>query len=222
MIMAYKIVDLTIGNTKSNFTYFSSFENPCYGFNVEIDITMLYKLSKERGDSIFINLLYIIHKGMEEIEQFRYRILGGDVVLFDKVNPAWTVMTDLGIFDNVSADSGNSYKEFYANCKKAHDEAKKEEHIKDVYNDSNLFNQFYFTCIPWLDYASMTHPIPSNDPSSYSVPRVCWGKFHDVNGRMKTMLNITVSHALIDGHTLCKAFNNIQNKLDNCENFIKD
>ncbi|MFA6661002.1 MAG: hypothetical protein WCS62_05270, partial [Bacilli bacterium] len=93
--------------------------------------------------------------------------------------------------------------------------------IKDQYNDSNYFDEFYITCIPWLKVDAMTHPLPDHDPSNSSVPRVCWSKFYEVDGRKKTMLNITVHHALVDGKPLSNAFIQIQDNFNNAEVLCK-
>ena len=53
-----KKIDIETWNRKSAFLYFKTFSNPCYGFDVEMDITKLYKITKERKDSFFINMLY--------------------------------------------------------------------------------------------------------------------------------------------------------------------
>ena len=66
----------------------------------------------------------------------------------------------------------------------------------------------------------MTHPIP-DDKESLSVPRVCFGKFHLVDGKYKLMLNINVNHAFVDGYPLSQAFVNIQKLLDDIENVLR-
>ena len=70
--------------------------------------------------------------------------------------------------------------------------------VKETYNDSTLYNDFYMTCIPWLSIESMTHPLIDNDYASLSCPRVCWDKYREENGKIIMTLNITVSHCFVD------------------------
>jgi len=221
MVPKYIRVDPSKWARKSAYDYFSTFANPCYGFNVEMDIEEVYKLSKRRNESIFINLLYLVTTGLNSIEEMRMRILNGEVVIFDTINPAYVVMTDLGVFENCYSPYGKNYREFYDFAHKEVEDHKHIKVIKDQYNDSNYFDEFYITCIPWLKVDAMTHPLPDHDPSNSSVPRVCWSKFYEVDGRKKTMLNITVHHALVDGKPLSNAFIQIQDNFNNAEVLCK-
>lgn len=217
-----KKIDIETWNRKSAFLYFKTFSNPCYGFDVEMDITKLYKLTKERKDSFFINMLYIVVMGLDSIEEMRTRYVNGEVVVYDEINPTYCVMTDGGIFENCGHKHTSDYKEFY---KRAYEEVESHKHIlkvKDSYNDDvETYADYYITCIPWLKYAHMSHPMPDNQHSNSSVPRICWGKYYFDGDKVKIMLNITVSHMLVDGYPLSKTFLSIQNMLDNVEQYIK-
>ena len=215
-----KVIDVATWNRKSVYNYFGTFSNPCYGFNVEMDITSLVELTKKRGDSFFINMLFLVYLGLESIEEMRTRIVNDEVVVYDEINPAYTVMTNLGAFENCGVKATHDYAVFYKRVHEDVEMAKAESRIKDSYNDSKLMDEYYITCIPWLSFESMTHPLPDNDHSNASVPRVCWGKYYEKDGRIKIMLNITVSHMLVDGKALSDAFKAIQNNFDNAEKLL--
>ena len=53
------------------------------------------------------------------------------------------------------------------------------------------------------------------------MPRICWGKYVEQNEKYQLTLNITVSHILVDGYPLAKAFNKIQELLDNPDDIMK-
>ena len=140
--------------------------------------------------------------------------------MYDDINPAYTVMTDAGTFENVTSKNYDNFHEFYNQIKADVENAKHKTKVKDEYNESNLFNEYYITCLPWLDFSAVTHPIP-DDKESLSVPRVCFGKYHLVGDRYKMMLNITVSHAFVDGYPLSKVFINIQEYLNDLDNMLR-
>ena len=56
----YKVIDVNTWERKKQFTWFNSFTNPCYGFNVEIDVTEVLNYSHETKTSFFINYLFLM------------------------------------------------------------------------------------------------------------------------------------------------------------------
>lgn len=213
-------IDTNNWNRYKQYKWFSSFSNPTYGMNKEIDVTNLVKYVKRENKSFFVCFLYILTKGLNSIPEMRIRYVDNKIIMYDDINPAYTVMTDCGIYENVTSKNNDNFKVFYDNVKKDVEIAKHKTKVKDTYNDSKLFNEYYITCTPWIDFASITHPIP-DDRESLVVPRICFGKYHIVNDRYKMMLNITVSHEFVDGYPLSQAFINIEDLLDNIESVLK-
>jgi chloramphenicol O-acetyltransferase type A len=213
--------DMENSSRYNTYTWFKSFSNSTYGVNVKLDVTKIVKLTKERNELFFINFLFIILKGLNNTPEMRMRLIDDKPYIFDDINPAFTVMTKAGTFENVRLKNNTNYQEFYKAAKEVIEESKnKEKIIKCDYNPTNMYNEYYITCTPWLDFVSLTHPIP-DDKSSQTVPRVCWGKFIDNNGKYELTLNITVSHIFVDGYPLSQTFLKIQELLDNCENILK-
>ena len=91
---------------------------------------------------------------------------------------------------------------------------------KERYNPENCYDEYYITCVPWVDFNRFTHPIP-DDKSSQCIPRICWGKYTKNNNRYELSLNITVSHIFVDGYHLASAFNKIQELLDNVDEVLR-
>ena len=213
-------IDLKNWNRYTQYKWFSSFSNPTYSVNKEIDVTNLVKYVKKENKSFFICFLYILTRGLNSIPELRIRYVDEKVIMYDDINPAYTVMTKIGTFENVSSKNYDDFKEFYKNTKKDIEKVKQEEKIKDTYNENNLYNEYYITCLPWIDFTSVTHPIP-DDLESLSVPRICFGKYNKVNDRYLMMLNINVNHAFVDGYPLSQVFINIQDMLDNINEVLK-
>lgn len=130
-------------------------------------------------------------------------------------------MTKLGTFENVRFKNCKDYKTFYEICSSKVESAKNQNQIeKDTYNLENCCDEFYITCVPWIDFTQITHPIP-DDKYSQCIPRICWGKYVKRNNKYELTLNITVSHIFVDGYLPAKAFNKIQELLDNVEDIKK-
>lgn len=213
-------INIKNSNRYKQYKWFSSFSNPTYGINKEIDVTNLVKYVKEERKSFFVCFLYILTKGLNSIPEMRIRYVNNKIIMYDDINPSYTVMTDSGTYENVTSINHDTFKDFYDEVKKDVEEAKHKTKVKETYNDGKLFNEYYITCIPWIDFTSLTHPIP-DDRESLVVPRVCFGKYHMVDNRYKMMINITVSHEFVDGYPLSQAFINIENLLNDIESVLK-
>ena len=203
------------------YEWFKSFSNSTYSMNVRMDVTNLFKHVKENNESFFIDLLYIVLKGLNSIDEMRMRLVDDTPVLYEEINPAFTVMTNTGTFENVRFNNCNDFEKFYQIAAEHIENAKKQTQIKkENYNPENCYNEFYITCVPWVDFTQVTHPIP-DDIASQCIPRICWGKYVEQNEKYELTLNITVSHIFVDGYPLAQTFKIIQELLDNVDEVLK-
>ena len=214
-------IDILNWDRTKTYEWFKTFSNSTYSMNVRMDVTNLVKHTKDNKESFFINLLYIVVKGLSSIDEMRMRLVDGKPVIFDEINPAFTVMTKTGTFENVRFKNNNNYKEFYKIAKDNIEAAKEQKTIKqENYNPENCYNEYYITCLPWSDFTEFNHPIP-DDIHSQCIPRVCWGKYILNNDKYELTLNITVSHLFVDGYPLAQTFNKIQEFLNDASNILK-
>ena len=217
----YKVINLENFKKRKQYNWFRTFSNPCYGINVKMDITEVVKYTKETKTSFFINILYLITIGLNSVEEMRLREVNGEIRLYDTINPTFTVMTKSGVYENTGFEMIDDYKTFYATAKQVIDHIKNQDFIKETFNDSLLYNDYYMTCLPWLSINGMTHPLCDNNYESLSCPRVCWDKYMEVDNKYLMTLNITVNHCFVDGYPLSLAFKNIQENFNNCRNLFK-
>lgn len=217
----YKVIDKSELKKIKQYEWFKTFANPCYGFDVKMDVTKVIKYSKETNTSFFINVLYLVTIGLSSIEEMRMREVNGEIRLYDRINPTFTVMTKTGIYENAGFKMIDDYKGFYNKAKEVLDKVKNQDFVKETYNDDVLYDDYYMTCIPWLSIESMTHPLCDNNYESSSCPRICWDKYRLENDRYVMLLNITVSHCFVDGYPLSCAFKEIQNNFYEIEEILK-
>ena len=217
----YKVIDLDNFKKRKQYNWFKTFSNPCYGLNVKMDVTEVVKYSKETKTSFFINVLYLITIGLNSVEEMSLREVDGEIRLYDTINPTFTVMTNSGVYENTGFEMVDDYKTFYATAKQVVEHTKNQDFIKETFNDSLLYNDYYMTCLPWISIESMTHPLCDNNYESASCPRICWDKYVEVDNKYLMTLNITVSHCFVDGYPLSLAFKNIQDNFNNCRNLFK-
>ena len=216
----YKILKQEDLKNQSQYRWFKTFTNPCYGFDVKMDVSKVVEFSKKTNTSFFVNILYLITISLNSIKEFRIREVNDEIRLYDEINPTFTVMTDIGIYENAGFKMVNDYKEFYNTTRQIVEKVKKQTSFKETYNDSSLFDDYYMTCVPWISMEGMTHPLCADNHESLTVPRICWDKYRKENDKIVMLLNITVSHCYIDGFTLSSAFNKIQESFNNIEEIL--
>jgi len=217
----YKVIKSEQLKNQSQYRWFKTFANPCYGLNVKMDVSEVVKYSKETKTSFFVNVLYLITTALNSIEEFKIREVKDEIRIYDTINPTFTVMTDVGIYENAGFKMVDDYKSFYKIAKEIIEKVKKQTSFKQTYNDSMLFDDYYMTCLPWISIEAMTHPLCENNNESLTVPRLCWDKYRIENGKHVMLLNITVSHCYIDGYTLSKGFAKIQENFNQTYSILK-
>jgi chloramphenicol O-acetyltransferase type A len=208
-----KEIDLSIYRKRNQFAWFSTFPDPSYGFDVDIDVDEVVKMAKEKGQSFFPYFLYLVVKGVNSVPELRMREVNGKVYLYDLIHPTWTVMTESGVYENTGMKMEWDFPKFYRKVKVLTDRAKKMEPSDelDAFPICDKPEVIYSTCVPFLSIKGMTHPTPSNNHDSLSVPRILWDQYRrEGDGRYHLTLNITVSHTLVDGFPLAACFNHIK------------
>lgn len=186
-------IDIDTWLRKEHFNFFKTFEEPYYGVTVNIDCTTAYNFTKTNGHSFF---LYYMHKSLAAshiIEQFKYRIEGDEVFIYDRIDAGSTIGRSNGTF-------GFGYIKYYPSFVEFEIEAKKE--ITDVQSRTDLARTNYdniirFSALPWIDFTSISHARVFSFADS--CPKISFGKMTEVNGKKSMPLSIHVHHALVDG-----------------------
>ncbi len=209
---------MNLWHRKSTFDSFSKYDNPVFSVATRLDVTELVNYSKERGTSFFTDFLYIVCLTLNQMSQFRCRIVDGKVVEYDRINPSFIVMNEITDIVTCQSPASFDYSEFYRNNRLAIDSAKrnKNEFISPTTNDV-----FYISCLPWIDFVSMSNPYNYSDADQTSIPRLTWGKYTLEGDRYKMTMDIAVHHGMMDGFHVAIAFSSIQAYLNNVRDLIK-
>ncbi|MDD4211884.1 MAG: CatA-like O-acetyltransferase [Bacilli bacterium] len=206
-----KKLNLNEWKGRKHYEWFKTYDSPTYTLTSTLDITEFIAFIKKQNLSFFIPFLYLITKALNEIPEFRLRMMNNDVIEYEVIHPAYTVMTHEGVFDNCENQYYSDFNVFYQETKRAIDQAKVGVKTNRPYNDFSTLDQFYFSSLPWIDFVGVTHPIPKD--MTISVPRIVWGKYYQEGNATKIHLNMCVHHGLIDGYPLALAFIKIQEYL---------
>lgn len=213
-----EIIDLSNWKGKKHYLWFKEYAHPYYSITSTIDLTDFFHYIKACDLPFFGSFMYLIVSALNEIEEFRLRIDHGQVVLFDVIHPAFTLMTADGVFDNCDVKMA-PFPVYLENLTEKINQAKKGIREDAPYNDDSRKDQYYISCLPWMDFTAATHPM--TDDRNDSVPRIVWGKYHSEGDKVLISLNIQVHHALIDGYPLSRGFLKIQEYCRHPERYLK-
>lgn len=208
--MKHKL-DITNWNRKAHFEFFSKFEEPFFGITINVDCTKAYETAKQKGISFFIFYLHKTLAAINAIENFRYRIIDGEVIVYDTINASPTIMRDDTTF-------GFSFVTYFEDLTVFNENAMLE--IERVRNTSGLFtrdfsgeyNLIHFSSIPWVNFTSVSHSRSFSFPDS--CPKVSFGKMTEENGKKIMPMSVHVHHGLMDGYHVGLFVEEFQKQMD--------
>ena len=88
----YKIIDEKNWKRAMHCAVFRNCVEPAFCVTFELDITNFLKKIKEQKYSFTMAMIYAVSKCANEIEEFRYRFVDGNVVMFDRIDTAFTYL----------------------------------------------------------------------------------------------------------------------------------
>ena len=92
MANTYQIIDEKTWKRAMHCMIFRNSVEQAFCMTFEVDITKFLKLVKEQEYSFTLAMVYAVCKCANEIEEFRYRFLDGNVILYDKIDTAFTYL----------------------------------------------------------------------------------------------------------------------------------
>ena len=160
--------------------------------------------STQMNDHLAQQLTLAVHAVVFHVDGFGdsvLRTVDDKVIDYERVHPSFTIDLPDGNFAFCRADYTEDYGEFYENARKSVEQAKLsiEQGDKAHFETNNCADLIYVSCLPWIDFVSVSNPLPYTDKLSMSIPRMNWGKFAKVQDRYETTLSVTFNHALMDG-----------------------
>ncbi len=212
----YKTIEIESWPRKDLFHFFQSFDNPTWDIVADVRIEHFYNATKEVNASFFLSFLYVLTKVCNAIDALRQRIDDqGEVREYECIHPSSTILYDNGTF-------GFAYFNFQPDFKKFMDAAEEvfnEQKIKkNLHPKDEDLGRIYFSPIPWISFTGFRHPF--KNAGNHSVPRIVFGK-HFIKENVRVIpVGLTLHHGLADGYHTGLFFNQLQEELDNPQNFI--
>jgi len=180
---------------------------PQYCITVELDVSNFCRKVKEKSWSFSFAFIYAVTKCANEIEEFRYRFIDGNVVLYKRINTAFTYMDEEAELFKVVNVEMQDYIDDY--IKIALETAKNQSE----YFTGPLGNDVYqFSAMPWVTYTHISHTFNGNKENA--TPLFDWGKYYNKDGKIVMPFSIQVHHSLVDGVHIGKLVEKLQRYLN--------
>ncbi|GAB3920369.1 chloramphenicol acetyltransferase [Mucilaginibacter myungsuensis] len=202
-------LDIENWNRKEHFLFFKTFDEPYYGVTVDVDMTRAYARAKELGVSFYIYYLHKTLQVMNELDNFRYRIVGDEVEICDRVDMSATVLRDDHTFGFSHFIYHPDLREF---CAGVTAEIARVKSLPGLFTVPPLQNVIHFSALPWIKYTHISQA--TKQAHGDTCPKVSVGKLTEVDGRKLMPYNLHVHHGLVDGYHLGQFFELFQGVLD--------
>jgi chloramphenicol O-acetyltransferase len=135
-----------------------------------------------------------------KVENFRYRIVDGEVIRIDRLVPSFTVMNQHGDLNFAQFDWTDDVREFVARGLAAREEVSNMTALNVKYrtmSPRDAKDQVFVTCMPWLDFTSIQHPMASI--ANPDIPSLAWGRFRDGPDGLQLPFSVQAHHGFVDG-----------------------
>jgi chloramphenicol O-acetyltransferase type A len=214
--MNYTKLNLSQWSRKNQFEFFKKYDNPFFNICSSLDVTELYKLCQQKKVSFSTALLFAAIDSANKIKEFRYRLKGDGVVVYDSIYAGSTILNDDETFNFCYFDYNGNFGVFNKNALQQIINSKKG--IIDFDGRNEDLDIIHFSTIPWISFTSFSNP--RNYKTNDSIPKIVFGKHYEKKGRKHLPISVEVHHALMDGLHLGQYLEKLQNLL-NYPNFIR-
>ena len=207
--MSFRYLDMEHYERIEHFRYFLSMPYPYAGVTVDIDVTDIVSFCKARGYSFYLTFLHAAAKAADRVPELRRRIEDGQVVEYDECPVSFTEMKPDGSYAYCRMESARvPYEDYIAMGRVQQAAARQGDTIE---TDRRAESPSIFaSCLPWLNYTSLTHPACT--PADSNV-RVSWGQLFMRCGMTQLSVSIQAHHALADGWHIAQFYRALEEEI---------
>ena len=203
----YQVIDEKNWKRAMHCTVFRNCVEPAFCVTFELDITSFLNRVREKKLSFTMAMIYAVSRCANEIEEFRYRFLDGQVVLFDRIDTAFTYLNrETGLFKVVNVPMADTMEVYVAAARKSAEE-QKEYFTGPLGNDV-----FQFSPMPWVTYTHISHT--NSGKKENATPLFDWGKYFERDGKILLPFSVQAHHSFVDGLHIGELAERVQNFLN--------
>lgn len=207
MSNAYRDIDENNWKRALHCQIFRNSIEPAFCVTFELDITNFLKRIKEKKFSFTMSLIYAVSKCANDIEEFRYRFVDERVVLFDRIDTAFTYLNEeTELFKVVNVEMKDTLEEYVIEATQA------AMNQKEYFTGPLANDVFQFSPLPWIAYTHISHT--NSGKRDNATPLFDWGKYFEKDGKIMISFSVQAHHSFVDGIHIGKLADLLQNYLN--------
>ena len=181
-----RFIDLNNWDRAHLFRSYLGTDLPYIIIGADLDVTKLYRFTKQQHLSFYFSMIYAATKTADEIVNFRYRFQDGQPFEIPR-NTAFATHMRKGseMFHMVACD-----------------------HYDQLKGRDDIIN---YSCIPWISYNHFFRTISKCGIDCN--PKISMGKFKKEQDRILLPFSVQVHHGLMDGYHVGKYYNLLEEYL---------
>ena len=207
-----KSIEINKWTRKDYYEFFSKYDDPFFGIVSEINCHYAYEKCKKDKLSFFA---YYLHKSLvavNSIEEFKFRCINDEIIVFDNIHAATTIGRTDGSFGFSFISFNEDFHQFSKSLKKEIEEVQNSSGIRYL-KDSSRHDVVHYSTIPWKHFTGLKHP--GNFSREDSAPKIVFGKAYLKNNEWYLPVSITGHHGFVDGIHLAMFLECFENMMQN-------
>lgn len=200
-------IDLSRSPRKAHFDHFLHYPNPHVGVTVDVDVTELVRLCREKGWSFYLAFIRVAALAANAVPELRRRIRGEGIVEYDRCGTSHIELLENGTYCycTLRHDPAQSWEDFMENALAERERARAGASIQE---EDDVESLLFITSLPWLHYSGFVQPTAGPKDSN---PRISWGKYQaDDRGRLMMPLTLLCHHSLVDGLQIAAFYQEVE------------
>ncbi len=214
----FHLIDIEKWERGELFYYFSKMAPTGYSLTVDIDVSKLLSVTKEKNLKFFPTYLWLVTRNLNRQMEFKCAVKDGVLGYYDTLTPMYaTWHEESHSFSFLWTGFSEHFKDFY--------EDYLENQKKYGSNHSLLArpelppeNAYTISAVPWIEFKHFAVHSYENKP--YFFPSVEAGKYHKEGDKVVMPLSLTCHHATTDGYHISEFLKSLQENIDNIELLI--
>ena len=174
---------------------FTSYELPVVNVTAECDCQDFVTPAKACGLPPFALLLHGIAKASMEVENFRHRLFEGQVQRVERLTVSYAVVGAGANLNFSTLPFDEDWPTFLSHYLSDRPKARIATSLRLAPMDHRDY--LFVTCLPWLRFTSIQHPIARF--ADASIPNIAVGRFSTAGGRVTFPISVQAHHGLVDG-----------------------
>lgn len=205
-----QLVDLATWPRREYYEFFAAYEEPFFGVQAEVECGPALAEARRRGVSFFLYYTYCSLLALNAVPELRYRVVDGQVVLFDEVHSAPTIGRPDNTFGFALLEMRPTLVEFVAAAEVEIAAVQACAGLRLIENN-NRPDTVHTSTLPWVRFTGLSHArrFSKND----TCPKLSFGQVYEQDAARRMPVSLHVHHGFADGYHVGRFLSHFQELL---------